>query len=262
MGKKNKRKAGDKIDELYGGEKEYGSWGDSWNEEAKQQQLRASGAYDSGSDLAKAFGKLDKDGSSRVDDDKGWRELAFDKPPKSAEEYQDLISKWSSAGFDVRGIDMDGDFANSNIAVRMSPGNQDTPPPAEPTPDPRPTPGVSSAPVQTINNTGGGGGNMSPTQNVNQDNDITNIISGDGNSVSNTQDNSVTQNNIDNSNNSRYYGGSTRNFSYGGNNIANPYDADPQTPTQESQGYYRNPTGTDFLSKYLGDNYMDIMKMA
>lgn len=260
MGKKNKRKAGEEIDRLYGGEKEYGSWGDSWNADAKQQQLRASGSYDSNSDLAKAFGKLKEDGSSRVDDEKGWRELAFDKPPKSAEEYQDLISKWSAAGFDVRAIDMDDDFAHSNIAVRMSPGMQETPPPGEPTVDPRPTSGVTSAPVQTINNKGGGG-NMSPSQNVNQDNDITNIIRGDGNSVSNTVDNSVTQNNIDNSNNSRYYGGSTRSFSYGGDNISNPYDADPQTPTK-SQGYYRNPTGTDFLAKYLGDNYMDIMQVA
>ena len=257
MGKKNKRKAGDKIDDLYGGEKQYGSWGDEWRGDAEQQQLRASGTYDADSKLAKRFSNLDEDGGSRVDDEKGWRELAFDDPPKSAEEYRDLINKWSAGGFDVRAIDMDKGFAHSNIAVRMSPGMQDTPPEAEPTPEPKPTPGVVSSPVQTINNEGGGGGNMSPTQNVNQDNDITNIIRGDSNTVTNTQDNSVTQNNIDNSNNSRYYGGSTRYFNYGGNNVTNnPYDADKQSPT----GYVRKEN--DFLAKYLGDNYKEIMSIA
>lgn len=257
MGKKNKRKAGDKIDELYGGEKEYGSWGDKWDTGATQQQLRASGVYSSDSKYAKKFFDLDKDGKSRVDDDKGWRELKFDDPPKSAKEYKDLVNKWSAAGFDIRAIDMDDGFAHSNIAVRMSPGMQETPPPAEPSPEPKPTPGVSSSPVQTITNKGGGGGYMSPTQNVNQDNDITTTITGDGNSVSNTQDNSVTQNNIDNSDNSRYYGGSTRYFNYGGNNITNnPFDADLQSPT----GFKRKEN--DFLAKYLGDNYKEIMSIA
>ena len=57
-------------------------------------------------------------------------------------------------------------------------------------------------------------------QNVNQDNDIINTISGDGNSVTNNQDNSISQRTINNSDNSRYYDDSNRYFSYG--NVRGP----------------------------------------
>ena len=49
-------------------------------------------------------------------------ELVFDDDAKGASNYQDLVSKWSAAGFDVRAIDMGKGFGNSNIAVRMSDG--------------------------------------------------------------------------------------------------------------------------------------------
>lgn len=104
-----------------------------------------------------------------------------------------------------------------------------------------PTPGVTSAPTQTITTRGGGRG---PSMNVQQDNDIINSFTGNDNVVRNTQDNSVTQNNYDNSNNSRYYGGSERNFSYGGDNISNIYEADPQSPVRA------NDFLGDFMRKY------------
>ena len=63
-----KRMAGDA---LYGGEKDYGSWGDKWDSEATQQQLKASGAYSADSDLAKQFEGLNQDGKSRVDNEGG-----------------------------------------------------------------------------------------------------------------------------------------------------------------------------------------------
>ena len=69
-----KRMAGDAL-ERYSGEDEYGSWGDTWNSDAEQQQLKASGAYDAESDLAKEFAGLNKDGRSRVDDQEGWKNL-------------------------------------------------------------------------------------------------------------------------------------------------------------------------------------------
>ena len=66
----------------------------------------------------------------------------------------------------------------------------------------------------------GAGAYLSPTMNVNQDNDITNTITGDGNSVTNNQDNSISQSTINNSDNSRYYDDSNRYFSYG--NVRGP----------------------------------------
>ena len=64
---------------------------------------------------------------------------------------------------------------------------------------------------------GGGGGNITPTvqtqdQNVSQDNDITNTITGDGNTVTNNVDNSV-----------RQYGGINKNFVYNGSSNGKNY---------------------------------------
>ena len=119
MGKKKSRKAGDKL-------AEYGDWSDTWQKGVEHQQLYASGTYDKNSELAKKFATLNTDGKSRVDDEEGWSELAFDKPIKSAADYEELVNKWSAAGFDVRAIDMktkDGrKYGNSNIAVRIADG--------------------------------------------------------------------------------------------------------------------------------------------
>ena len=196
-----KRMAGDA---LYGGVDNYGEWGETWNADAAQQQLKASGSYNAESDLAKQFEGLNKDGKSRVDDDEGWRELVFDEDAKGAGNYQDLVNKWSKAGFDVRAIDMNGDFANSNIAVRKSTGagtgvenpfGDDAVPGGSQTIE-------ADAPNQTIENntpapapgTGIRESQLgSMTQNVIQDNDIYSNVSGNNNTVTNTQDNSVRQ---------------------------------------------------------------------
>ena len=77
-------------------------------------------------------------------------------------------------------------------------GGEDTAPTPmpepEPTPAPAPTPAPSPGPVQTIQPappTLGYPGSNSQTQNINQDNDITTNISGNGNTVTNNQDNSI-----------------------------------------------------------------------
>ena len=122
MGKKKSRKAGDRLKN-----QDYGDWSDSWQKGVEHQQLYASGSYDKDSELAKKFATLNTDGKSRVDDEEGWSELSFDKPIKSAADYEELVNKWSAAGFDVRAIDMktkDGRaYGNSNIAVRIADGS-------------------------------------------------------------------------------------------------------------------------------------------
>lgn len=251
MGKKKSRKAGDRLKE------EYGDWGDTWRSGVEHQQLRASGTYDADSDLAKKFATLNTDGKSRVDDEDGWSELSFDKPIKSAADYEELVNKWSAAGFDVRAIDMKTDggrkYGNSNLAVRIAGGGGD---------GGDGDGGASTGSGGVAQNVGGNigagaGAYLSPTQNVNQDNDITNTISGNNNTVTNNQDNSVSQTTIDNSNNSRNYGGSNRYFSYGaGNPVApesNPYDVDPQTPSSTIAKVNED----DFLSNFLKGRFAD-----
>ena len=199
-----KRMAGDA---LYGGEKDYGSWGDKWDSEATQQQLKASGAYSADSDLAKQFEGLNQDGKSRVDNEGGWRELTFDEDAKSAGNYADLVNKWSAAGFDVRAIDMDKGFANSNIAVRRSTGEgtgvEDIFDGKEPTNltqssgntgDVDMSAGGSGGSAPSLGAPGRGGFGGSQNQQVFQDNDIVSNVTGDNNTVTNTQDNSIRQN--------------------------------------------------------------------
>ena len=117
---------------------------------------------------------------------------------------------------------------------------------------------VTSAPEQTTNNGSGSGrgGNMSPSQDVNQDNDITTTIDGNDNTVNNTQDNSVTQNNIDNSDNSRHYGGSNRFFSYkGGDGLSRLYDTPVSMATMG--GYYDVDDSPSANAKFV-DMYTDL----
>ena len=90
-----------------------------WDPKAVHQNFGSSGSYDANSALAQEYNAADEDSSSRVDDEAGWRQIAKDSPPKNAAEYEDLVNKWSSAGFEVKAIDMDGEnFTNSNIAVK------------------------------------------------------------------------------------------------------------------------------------------------
>jgi len=110
-------------DQGFNGESEYGSWGDSWDLNAAQQQLRASGTYDSNSEYAQLFNTLAEDISSRVDDESGWRQLDIDGSLRDPAAYESLVNEWAAAGFDVRAIDMDGSFSGSNIAVRIAGGD-------------------------------------------------------------------------------------------------------------------------------------------
>lgn len=118
-------------------------------------------------------------------------------------------------------------------------------------------PSVGSMPEQEITNKGGGSGygNMSPSQDVNQDNDITTTIDGNDNTVNNTQDNSVTQNNIDNSDNRRFYGGSNRSFTYnGGGGESRLYDSPVSMATMG--GHYDVDDSPAANAKFV-DSYTD-----
>ena len=91
----------------------------AWSNTGVHQNLSATGSYDSNSALAQEYAGLKEDGSSRVDDGEGWREIKRDNPPKTAAEYEQLVSDYAKQGFDVQAIDMDGDdFTNSNIAIK------------------------------------------------------------------------------------------------------------------------------------------------
>jgi hypothetical protein len=95
----------------------------SWSSDRVQQDLSSTGKYNSGSAIAKEYAGLKEDGSSRVDDGDGWREIKRDNPPKNADEYASLVKDYAAQGFDVKAIDMDGDdFTHSNIAIKPKDG--------------------------------------------------------------------------------------------------------------------------------------------
>ena len=110
---------------LYGGEDEYGKWGDTWTDK-HEQQLKASAAYDDKSDLAQQYSGMKENIRSRVDDEEGWRQLDIDGDLKDPAKYQELAEKYSAAGFDVRAIDMADKYHSSNIAIRPGQFNVDT----------------------------------------------------------------------------------------------------------------------------------------
>ena len=114
-----------------------------------------------------------------------------------------------------------------------------------------------SMPEQSVSNgSGGSGGNMSPNQNVNQDNDITTTIDGNNNEITNAQDNSITQNNIDNSDNRRFYGGGSRTFNYrGGDGESRLYDSPVSMATMG--GYYDVDDSPSANAKFV-DMYTDL----
>ena len=95
----------------------------AWSTTGAHQNLSATGGYNSNSALAQEYAGLKEDGSSRVDDGEGWREIKRDNPPKNAAEYQQLVKDYAKQGFDVKAIDMDGDdFTHSNIAIKPKDG--------------------------------------------------------------------------------------------------------------------------------------------
>ena len=114
----------------------------------------------------------------------------------------------------------------------------------------------ASTPKQT--STGGQGkvGANSPSQRVQQDNDITTSIKGDGNKVTNMQDNSITQTNIDRRDQSRYYGGSSRIFNYrGGRGLSSLYDSPTSMATMG--GFYDVDDSPSSIAKFQ-DLYTDL----
>ena len=114
----------------------------------------------------------------------------------------------------------------------------------------------ASTPKQTSKGGRGTVGTNSPSQRVQQDNDITTSIRGDGNKVTNMQDNSITQTNIDRRDQSRYYGGSSRIFNYqGGKGLSRLYD----TPTSMATmgGFYDVDDSPSSIAKF-NDLYTDL----
>ena len=94
--------------------------GASWAS-GTEGSLSATGKYSADSALAKQYAGLKEDGSSRVDDEAGWREIKKDTPPKSAAEYDSMVREYAAQGFDVKAIDMEGgDFTNANFAIKPS----------------------------------------------------------------------------------------------------------------------------------------------
>ena len=80
------------------------------------------------------------------------------------------------------------------------------------------------------------------TQEINQDNDIVNTITGNNNTVNNTQDNSISQ---------KVYGGSNRYFNY---------NSSPKMPVEPNPGTDSTmPTmnAKDFLKDFMKDFYSD-----
>jgi hypothetical protein len=103
-----------------GGSSEYKA---SWDPNAAEGSMSASGTFDPNSSSAKEYYSLEEDAGSRVDDEEGWRQIKRESPPKTAAEYEAFAKKWSNAGFDVKAIDMDGDnFTHANIAIKPKEG--------------------------------------------------------------------------------------------------------------------------------------------
>ena len=99
----------------------------AWSHDRVHQDLSATGKYNSSSALAKKYAGLEEDGGSRVDDGEGWREIHRDSPPKTASEYEKMVTDYAKQGFDVKAIDMDGDdFTNANFAIKPSEGSGNT----------------------------------------------------------------------------------------------------------------------------------------
>jgi hypothetical protein len=95
------------------------------------------------------------------------------------EDYARLTGK--SMGSDDSNSDAGGSEDNSSSSPGPTPGITPSPSPEEP---------VNITPIPGL---GGNYGNSGQSQNVYQDNDITNTINGDNNEVSNFQDNSISQ---------------------------------------------------------------------
>ena len=176
----------------------------------------------------------------------------------SREELIDYADNFVTRGFDDNDKGYGGKAASLldrwKAQLKSEPKSKTEAPVTE---DPANSAPVSSNPGQSVGNKGGGrGGNMSPSQNVNQDNDITTTIDGNNNEVTNAQDNSITQNNIDNSDNRRFYGGSSRSFTYnGGGGESRLYDTPVSMATMG--GYYDVDDSPAANAKFI-DFYTDL----
>jgi len=98
---------------------------DTWQDGAKYQQLRGSGALTNKDfDAQFASAKGGQDTGTVADDGGGWKLIKTDSGDKTNErklEYKDVASQWQSAGYDVRVQDHNPDFdgGTGEIAVRV-----------------------------------------------------------------------------------------------------------------------------------------------
>ena len=198
---------------------------------------------------------------SKSEQNKLTREKIGNDPERLAERISIVDrDKYDVSGYTDKEINMalQGGTFNMEDYNRLTGGK---PKDNDPKPEDPGTGGTDDNPAMPV--ASGGGGNLSPSLAVSNANPITNNVSGRGNKVTNNQDNSVTQITQDNTDNSRYYGGSNRYFSYGtGNPVqpeSNPYDVDPASPVISNEN--TDNFLSDFMKKTFVDAY-DPMKYA
>lgn len=157
---------------------------DEFNEELSKAQRRERGRERIANDPSRMEERL-----SSVDRDKydmkGFSDkdivMAYQGGDFGDEDYARLTGKPAGGGEDDSGGGNDG-------------GGNDTPTPTPaPTPTPSPTPGPGITPYPGPSGPPDIFGSNSQTQTVNQDNDINSTVNGDNNTVTNVQDNSISQ---------------------------------------------------------------------
>ena len=127
-------------------------------------------------------------------------------PKKAAERASKVGSNYDVTGYSDKEISMAlmgskfGDEDYSRLTGKPMPKDEDNTP-VDTNPTPTPTTEPTDPPTQVINDPPRGVAPLEPgpytgssqTQNINQDNDIFTTISGNNNTVSNFQDNSISQ---------------------------------------------------------------------
>ena len=129
-------------------------------------------------------------------------EMRGGRDGKSTEEMADYYQGLADGGtkFNKKAMNFLSDrhgvtFGSGGKKGRGGRGNEETPAPSpDPAPGPTPTPGPSPSPTPVVPPQPPGlTGGPSMTQNVTQDNDQISTITGDNNTVTQSQDNSVNQ---------------------------------------------------------------------
>ena len=210
-------------------------------------------------------------GDSKVNEGEGSILQRFQDAQKGGATFnkkaQNYLSERYGMTFGNKDKDKDKEPTNSIQPVETKPAPYLPDPNANVDKEP-PTTGVYKPPATNIKTPaitvnppfpgteGGGVGNITPTvqtqdQNVSQDNDITNTITGDGNTVTNNVDNSV-----------RQYGGSNKNFVYNGSSNGKNY-MDTPVSAGTMGGYFHDEDSpgksASFVDRYMTQN-MDYQK--